>query len=426
MPRIVPLANPCTIELDGTQLEARAGEPAAASIIASGELLFARSPKYHRPRGPWCLTGGCSQCLMRVDGVPNVATCQVPVTPGMRLERQNALPDARIDVLRASDFFFRSWFNHHEFLAGVPIAETVLAKVARQLSGLGVLPDRPKTRQPATFEQLGVVIIGAGAAGLALARRLHEAGRPFTLLEKEAVVGGRLISAAEEHQPPVWSPPTARVRTHAQVVGLFADAGTPFLAVVEQQQLKLIGYERLVIATGGQPAYAIFPNNDVPGVMAGRAVATLIRRHGVLPGQRVACTVSGAASVPEARALAKLVTQAGGTALAVGAQIKRAHGLRRVEAATVSDGRADQKLSCDVIAVCSPTNPSFELARAAGARVTWDDRQECFVVETNANGKTSAPSVWAAGEVRGPMSSGAAVEQGLTVAEAFLQDGVAP
>jgi sarcosine oxidase, subunit alpha len=426
MPRIVPLENPCTIELDGTQLEARAGEPVAASIIASGELLFARSPKYHRPRGPWCLTGGCSQCLMRVDGVPNVATCQVPATPGMRLERQNALPDANIDLLRASDFFFRSWFNHHEFLAGVPIAEAVLAKVARQLSGLGLLPDRPKTRPPATFEQLGVVIVGAGAAGLALARRLHEAGRPFTLLEKDTAVGGRLISAAEAHQPAVWSPPADRVRTQALVVGLFADAGTPFLAVVERQHLRLIGYERLVITSGGQPAFAIFPNNDVPGVMAGRAVSTLIRRHGVLPGNRVACVVSGAGAIEEARALASLVTQAGGVALAVGAKVKRAHGLRRVEAVTVVEGQGEQKHSCEVIAVCGPVNPSFELARAAGARVSWDDRHACFVVEANAQGKTSAPGVWVAGEIRGPMSSGAAVEQGLTVAEAFLHEGVAP
>ncbi len=418
MPRVTKLDHPCTIELDGHQLEAREGEPAAVSIIASGELLFARSPKYHRPRGPWCLSGGCSQCLMRVDGVPNVPTCRVPVKPGMRLERQNALPDADLDLLRASDFFFRSWFNHHEFLAGVPIAETVLQKVARQLSGLGPLPDAPVTREPATFEQRGLVILGAGAAGLALARRLHDAGRDFTLFEREPVVGGRLVSAAEEHQPPVWVPPAGVTRLGALVVGLFADAGTPFLAIVEQGRLRLVGYQRLVIATGGQPAFEVFPNNDLPGVMAGRAVSTLLRRHGVLAGRRVACV----GEALEARALSKLVEAAGGQALAVGADVVRAHGLRRVEAATVRLAGAEQTLACEVIAVCGPVNPSFELARAAGAKVSWNERHHCFVVEADASGRTAAPNVWVAGEVRGPMSSGAAVEQGLTVAEGFLHE----
>jgi sarcosine oxidase subunit alpha len=418
MPRVTPLEHPCTIELDGEQLEAREGEPVAASIIASGELLFARSPKYHRPRGPWCLSGGCSQCLMRVDGVPNVPTCRVPARPGMRLERQNAMPDASLDLLRASDFFFRSWFNHHEFLAGVPIAETVLQKVARQLSGLGLLPDAPVTREPATFEQLGTVIIGAGAAGLALAQRLTERGREYTIFERELEVGGRLISAAEEHQPAVWSPPSTVTRLGALVVGLFADAGAPFLAIVEHGRLRLVGYQRLVITTGGQPGFAIFPNNDLPGVMAGRGVSVLLRRHGVLAGQRVACV----GEPLEARALSKLVTAAGGQALAIGAEIVRAHGLRRVEAATVRVDGAEQKVSCEVIAICGPVNPSFELARAAGARVSWHERQACFVVEADANGRTVAPNLWVAGEVRGPMSSGAAVEQGLTVAEAFLHE----
>ncbi|MBL8909637.1 MAG: (2Fe-2S)-binding protein, partial [Archangium sp.] len=139
MPRINPLESPVTIELEGEQFQARAGEPIASALIAKGETIFSRSPKYHRPRGPFCMTGSCAHCLMRVDGVPNVPTCRVPVKAGMRIERQNAMPDARLDVFRANDFVFRDWFNHHEFLAGIPIVENVLQKIARQLAGLGVL-----------------------------------------------------------------------------------------------------------------------------------------------------------------------------------------------------------------------------------------------------------------------------------------------
>jgi sarcosine oxidase subunit alpha len=422
MSRTTPLEKPITIELDGQQLSAKEGEPLAVSVIAAGELLFARSPKYHRPRGPYCLSGGCSSCLMRVDGVPNVATCRVPARAGMRLERQNALPDANVDLLRAADFVFQKWFNHHEFLAGVPIAETVLQKVARQLSGLGVLPEHPAPqRAPASIERLGTVIIGAGAAGLATAKRLSELAHPYTLLERDPVVGGRLSTAAEAHQPALWQPPPAQTRTGAVVVGLFADDGPPFLAVLQAKHLSMIFFERLVLTVGGQPEFPTFPNNDLPGVMAGRAVSALLRRHDVLPGHRVACC--GEAS--EARALASLVTAHGGEALVVGSELVQAHGLSRVNAVTVRQQGQQTKHDCDVIAVCGPVNPSFELARAAGATVSWHPTHRVFLVEADDHGQTGAPGVFVAGEIRGPMSSATAAEQGLVVAEHLARPGAA-
>jgi sarcosine oxidase subunit alpha len=416
MSRVTKVEKPVTIELDGEQLSAREGEPAAAAVIASGELLFARSPKYHRPRGPWCMSGGCSHCLMRVDGVPNVPTCRVPVKAGMRLERQNALPDAKLDLLRASDFIFQKWFNHHEFLAGVPIAEQVLLKVARQLSGLGVLPDTvPEARAPAVVEHLGTVIVGAGPAGLAVARRLEERGQPFTLIERERIVGGRLVTGAEEHQPPIPQVDGQRLRLGSLVVGLFIDEVKPFLAVVHGEQLHLVFYERLVLAVGGHPTFPTFPNNDLPGVMAARAVSALVRRHGVLPGQRVACV----GEPSEARALAQLLTGVGAQTIAVGAEVVRAHGLRKVEAVTVKQHGSEARHGCDVIAVCAPVSPAFELARAAGAKVSWEPNHQLFVVEADVNGRTSVPGLFVVGELRGPVSSAGAVEQGVLLANAL-------
>lgn len=417
MSRVTPLAQPITIELDGHPVPAREGEPAAAALIAHGELLFARSPKYHRPRGPFCLSGACSQCLMRVDGVPNVPTCRVPARPGMKLERQNAMPDARLDLLRAADFVFQSWFNHHEFLTGIPIAESVLVKVARQLSGLGLLPDAPGApRRPARLERQDTVVVGAGPAGLAVARRLDEAGQDFVLLERDEVLLG---GEADEAGPRPWSPPSPQGRFGALVVGLFADRGRPFLAVVEGGALTLLEYERLVLAVGGHPVLPTFPNNDLPGVMAGRAVAALIRRHGILPGQRVACV----GEPDEATALARLVSAAGGTAVATGRSILRAHGLARVEGATVLEGDQRVRYDCDVIATCGAVGPSFELARAAGAGVRWDATTQLFVVEADEDGRTVAPGLWVTGELLGPMSAETAAVHGWRVGGALLARG---
>ncbi len=418
MPRIKPLESPVTIELDGESIPAREGEPVAAALIAAGELIFSRSPKYHRPRGPFCMSGGCSQCLMRVDGLPNVPTCRVPVKAGLRLERQNAMPDVRIDLLRANDFIFRDWFNHHEFLAGVPIAENVLLKIARELSGLGKLPERAaEAREPALVEHHALVIVGAGAAGLAAARHLTTRGVPFVLFERDRKVGGRLITAAEIGQAVPWDAPA---RVSAEVVGLFDDDGKPFLAIIEHERLHLVFFERLLLAVGSHAMLPTFPNNDLPGVMSSRAVAGLIRRAGVLAGQRVACV--GEAS--EARALAELVKGAGGEAIGVGEEIVRAHGLRSVNAVTTTPGG---KQKCDVIATCGARSPAFELAVAGGARVSWNAVTRCFVVETDAHGGTANPAIFVAGEMRGPMSSAAAAEQGLAAAEAIASArGVTP
>ncbi len=410
MPRIKPLESKVTIELDGDQLQAREGEPVAAALIAHGLLSFSRSPKYHRPRGPFCMSGGCSQCLMRVDGLPNVPTCRVPVKAGMRLERQNAMPDGRLDLLRANDFIFRDWFNHHEFLAGVPIAEHLLLKIARELSGLGILPERAAAeREPAIVEHLGLVIVGAGAAGLGAARHLAERGVAFSLFDRDVAVGGRLLTAAEDRQGAPWPAP-ARLR--AEVVGLFADAGKPFLAVTEGGRLHLVFFERLLLTVGTHATLPTFPNNDLPGVMSGRAVAGLIRRAGVLAGRRVACV----GEATEARALAELVKSAGGEALAVGEEVVRAHGLRSVDAVTTTGGG---KQRCEIIAACGAQTPAFELARAGGAEVAWSSQNQCFVVQADAQGRTANPTLFVAGEMRGPMSSAAAAAQGHAAAMAI-------
>src|SRR5256885_9156381 len=180
-----------SVELDGDRVPAFDGEPVALWLLAAGETVFARSIKYHRPRGPYCFAAACSHCLMRVDGVPNIYTCRTPARAGMRLDRQNAYPSVKVDVFRSIDWLFPRGLDHHAMFAGVPVAEQVMAKVARHLPGLGTLPNEAAPpRLPCVTLTTQVAIAGGGASGSTIGSMLAGRGVPFQLIEREDFLGG--------------------------------------------------------------------------------------------------------------------------------------------------------------------------------------------------------------------------------------------
>ena len=78
-----------TILFAGEPLEAFAGEPIAAALAAAGVRVFRRTSKRGEPRQLFCGIGRCTDCVMVVDGQPNVRTCVTPVREGMRVEVQD-------------------------------------------------------------------------------------------------------------------------------------------------------------------------------------------------------------------------------------------------------------------------------------------------------------------------------------------------
>src|SRR5579862_6739058 len=83
----------------GKEIDANDGDTVAAALYRAGRRIFSRSFKYHRPRGLLCVAGNCPNCLMNVDGVPNVRTCVTPVREGMDVRSQNAQPSLENDRL---------------------------------------------------------------------------------------------------------------------------------------------------------------------------------------------------------------------------------------------------------------------------------------------------------------------------------------
>jgi hypothetical protein len=80
-----------TFRFDGVPIEARAGEPVAAALLAAGIRVLRTMPRFRDARGGYCMVGRCPDCAVVVAGVPNVRSCVTPVTAGLELHRQHGL-----------------------------------------------------------------------------------------------------------------------------------------------------------------------------------------------------------------------------------------------------------------------------------------------------------------------------------------------
>lgn len=73
---------------NGKEIEGYEGEPIAAALKAAGVMVHRYTKKQHKPRGIFCAIGRCTDCVMVVNGKPNVRTCTTPLKEGMTVETQ--------------------------------------------------------------------------------------------------------------------------------------------------------------------------------------------------------------------------------------------------------------------------------------------------------------------------------------------------
>ncbi len=420
-PRFAP---DCTIAVDGARLPARTGESVAAALVAAGRPLLARSYKYHRPRGPFCLAGSCGSCLVRVEGQPNVRACRTPCRDGLAVETQNAWPSARHDLLGAVDWSTPRGLDHHHLLTRPTALNRLAVRLSRALAGAGRLPGAaPAPWPPASEERFEALVVGGGPAGLGAAEALATAGRRVLLVEQEQRLGGRLRARLGlAGDPPLeWAPAVAaavrraggEVALGAAAIGLWRDGTGPVVAVLSEYppRLRLVRAERTVLCPGGTAEPPLFEGNDRPGVFAGRGLGAALAEDGVVPGERAVVLGGGA----EAEALAVRLREAGMVAVATAAAPLRARGRARIEGLDLAGGT---RLPCDTVAACAPPAPSCELAREAGAAVAFDAAVDAFAVLAGPDGATGVPGLWVAGEAAGPAGAGEAAAAGRRAGEA--------
>jgi sarcosine oxidase subunit alpha len=416
--------RPITFRFERRTVHAFEGDTIGSALAAAGVTITARSFKYHRPRGLSCMTGSCPNCLMQIDGIPNVRACTEPAREGMRVERQNAWPSVDRDIhgwLNTFSFMMPPGFYYKIFQRprwAWPLVEPFI----RSKAGLGHVPHEPDHHRRRKIDlHPEVLVIGAGAAGLAAAAEAGEAGASVVLLEQGREAGGHLLGDVSGG---MRSGLTRRalesgVRFLADTAAFGVFAGR-LVAAAGPDAIYRIRAKHVIFATGAVEQSAVFPGNDLPGVMVSSGVLLLLHRYGVLPGRRAVVLTADNAGYSVAWALkdtgaevtvVDLRTEGGwpeGFPVMSGSTIVAAHGRRRVSAVTVGPpgSTSGQKVSCDLVAIACVQAPSTSLLAQAGGRLAFDDTMQAFL-------PVEMPDrMHAVGAVAGARSPEAAVAQG--------------
>jgi len=390
--RLTDPRDPVSVSHDGVSIVAQRGEPLVLPLLIAGGYALSRSPKLHRPRGPYCLRGACEGCLVRVDGVPNVMACRHTVRGGERVETQNVLGSRELDLLGATDYLFPRGIDHHRLFAGVRGVSQLVQAFARRVSGLGRLPDGSLPPRPAERREIDVLIVGGGAAGLGAAARL---GKRALLCDDQLELGGALGLL----EPELARELIARARSsgcellpRTTAAGLFREPEGLNALLVGEGNTMMVRARRVIVAAGTHDPAPMFENNDAPGVLSARA-ALLALRRGVAVGRRVAV-------VGEGRFARRFLELARGRIDCVELDpesVVRALGRTALSRVLVRAAGTERRIRADALIVDGAGAPAFELCVQAGARVRFEPALG-YVPECDERGGV-APGVFAAGSV---------------------------
>ncbi|MCG3206632.1 MAG: Hydrogen cyanide synthase subunit HcnA [Anaerolineae bacterium] len=85
---VIERGQPISLQVNGQLVSAYEGETIAGVLFAEGRRILRHTMKDSRPRSIFCGIGVCYDCLVTVNGAPNVRACVTPVTEGMVIETQ--------------------------------------------------------------------------------------------------------------------------------------------------------------------------------------------------------------------------------------------------------------------------------------------------------------------------------------------------
>ena len=311
--------DPIQFHWNGSTVAANPGDTVASALYRSGVRTFAYSYQHGRPRGLLCLTGSCPNCMVNVDGVPNVRSCTLPARSGLSVLSQNQ------NVYRGFD-----------------------SPAVKRYPAAPPLSESPHHYEH-LYLQFDVVVVGGGASGLEAALESASQGKQVALLESEP----RLAQAVQLH-------PGITIFLNCSCFGIYEGNLVGAVQIdysrPNAETLLHLRAGSVVVATGAFETQYLFANNDLPGVMLSTAVLRLIHRHGIIPGRR-------AVLIGDAERCADLSTELKAAGILVNATVPiesvvRAAGNDHVTGLVTETATYDG----DLVVMCGPLVPTVGLA----------------------------------------------------------------
>jgi methylglutamate dehydrogenase subunit C len=444
-------SQPLKFRFDGRQYPAVAGDTLASALLANGRLLTGRSFKYHRPRG--IVTAGPEEPCALVDVIgargrePNHLATTLLLHDGLVAESQNRWPSLRLDVLAVNDLlgrFLPAGFYYKTFMAPGWAWERFYEPLIRRAAGLGrlqpIVPPHADLAET-VHQHADVLVVGAGACGLAAAHCLGSCGLRVIVAEHEVALGGgtlldeRWDGWREAKCRALAALPAVRRLPGTTVLGaygqgVFGALETLTPAASEQcgglrERLHVMRVRRVLLASGAQERLIAFPGNDVPGVMLAGAALRYLRGYGVAVGRKPVLFVNNDESYAALNALASAGVRCAGVVEArpqslaaerarelgvevyCGAAVEGVVGRVAVRGVRIidSDGRR-RELAADCLLMSGGHTPQTTLASQLGAELTWQDQIAAFTPAL------AAESGQVAGAARGVFGPAAAASDG--------------
>ena len=322
-----------------------------------------------------------------------------------------------------------------------------------------------------------VVVVGAGPAGMRAAETVARAGLRPTLIDEAERCGGQIY-----RQPPAGAERSARElygleAAKAEAIHRLPDAlrdridyrPRTFVWNVFQGSLDLFGpdgygaqrFDRLILATGAMDRVLPFPGWTLPGVFTLGGAQVALKSQGVSIGRRVALVGAGpllplvahqyrqagadVVAVLDATPFVGKVTQLpglmidprtlakglwytarshlGGRSVHYNVRALRVEGTTQVAALVYRDGGGRRhRIACDAVGVSFGLRSETQLADLAGCGFVFDSVERQWRPERSAEGRSTVPSVYLAGDGAGIGGAAVAELQGRRAAMAVLED----
>ena len=447
---------------DGRKFTGHKGDTLASALLANDVRLMGRSFKYHRPRGP--LTAGSEEPNAIVElrtgarKEPNTRATTAELFDGLEARSQNRWPTLAFDALSINDRlspFFAAGFYYKTFMWPKAFWEKLYEPVIRRAAGLGSLSleDDPDSYDKG-YRHCDILVIGAGPAGLAAAKRASESGAEVILADEDFLPGGRLnmeTHAISDAAGYVWAAqnaaeiaamPNVRLMMRTTVLGAF-DHGiygavervsdhiaTP-AAGKPRQILWRIYAKRIILAAGGTERPIVFENNDRPGIMLASAMRAYANRWAATPARSVAVFTNnddGHRTASDLHAKGVQVAavidtredgpDSGNYEVIKGGTVTNTSGRLGLHQIEVSDGYGRRrKFSVGALGVSGGWNPNVHLTCHQRGRPQWDDALHAFVP-----GADLPQGMFVAGAAAGAFSTQAALQSGADIAGMALRD----